>query len=98
MNCTSKELLQGLETRLWQIIPKKSPIILCVLFSDIEPIIFSKVPHYSQIILDSEHIVCSIKLHAVKYDVKFLIYTHFGIIVLHHPRGKKNTWLAVILN
>ena len=29
--------------------------------SDIEPIILSKVAHYSQIILNSEHDVCSIK-------------------------------------
>ena len=36
-----------------------------LLFSDIEPIILSKVAHYSQIILNSEYIVCSIKLHAV---------------------------------
>ena len=49
-------LLDSPKNRLWQIIPKKSPILL---FSDIEPIILSKVAHYSQIILNSEHIVCS---------------------------------------
>ena len=41
---------------------KGSPIIL---FSDIEPIIPSKVAHYSQIILNLECIVCRIKFHAV---------------------------------
>ena len=36
-----------------------------LLISDIEPIILSKVALYSQIVLNLEHIVCSIKLHAV---------------------------------
>ena len=46
-----------------------------LLFSDIEPIILSKVAHYSQIILNWEHIVCSIKLRALQKinDAKFLI-------------------------
>ena len=49
-----------------KLFPKKSPIILLILlFSDTEPIILSKVAHYSQIILNSKYIVCSIKLHAV---------------------------------
>ena len=48
-----------------------------LLFLDVEPIILSKVAHYSQIVLHSERIVCKILpvLSCVQYknDVKFLI-------------------------
>ena len=50
---------------LWQIINKKITYYSILLFLDIELIILSKVAHYSQIILNSEHIVYSIKLCVV---------------------------------
>ena len=62
-------------TRLWQIIPKKIIYYSILLFSDIEPITPSKVAHYSQMILNSEHIIllCSSKLHAsIKMMQNFL--------------------------
>ena len=44
-----------------------------LLFSNIEPITLSKVAHYSQIILNSEHIVYILSCVQYKNDVQFLI-------------------------
>ena len=70
ISCDLQRISLQIAGRLWQIIPRKSPIFL---FSDIEPIIISKVAYYSQIItLNSEHTVCSSCVQ-YKNDVRFLI-------------------------